>query len=345
MHFPGDSYPLVDVVGVGINATDTIIRLPYFPALDSKVEISSVELRAGGQVASAMVACRRWGLRTRYVGKIADDSAGDFQLAEMTREGVEAHWIVSAGRASQSAFILVDEISGERTVLWKRDLSIALLPSDLKKDFISRSRVLLVDGHDTAAATCAARWAKEESIQVVGDFDNLYEGVEELLENTDYVIASKDFPQRLTKEPNLLKSLPPIFSDFKCRLIAVTLGRLGAIAWNGAAFFLCPGFKVRAVDTTGAGDIFHGAFIYGLIQKWPLQRILDFSCAAAALNCTAVGARGNIATLQEIDELLRRGARSEIAFESKELLEAGEHARRVERATSEHRPVSRGKSS
>src|SRR5215469_12043393 len=105
MHFPGDSYPLVDVVGVGVNATDTMIRLPHFPALDSKVEISSVELKAGGQVASAMVACRRWGLRVRYIGKIADDPAGDFQKREMAREGVEAHWIVAPGRASQTSFI------------------------------------------------------------------------------------------------------------------------------------------------------------------------------------------------------------------------------------------------
>lgn len=345
MHFSNDAHTLVDVVGVGINATDTIIRLPYFPSLDSKVEISFMGVRAGGQVASAMVACRRLGLRARYVGKIADDSAGDFQQAEMAREGVEAHWIVAAGQASQSAFILVDEISGERTVLWKRDPSIALLPSDLKKNFISRSRVLLVDGHDTAAAACAARWAQEEGIPVAGDFDNLYAGVEEVLENTDYVIASKDFPQRLTKEPNLLKSLPQIFSGFKCHLMAVTLGRLGAIAWNGTAFFLCPGFKVRAVDTTGAGDIFHGAFIYAFIQKWPLQRILDFSCAADALNCTAIGARGNIATLQAIDEFLRSGSHSKFAFESKELVEAADDARRVDdRLASERRSGSRGKS-
>jgi sulfofructose kinase len=321
-HVPHLSFSTVDVVGVGINATDTIIRLPHFPALDSKVEISSVERKAGGQVASAMVACQRWGLRTRYIGKIGDDAAGDFQKQEMSREGVETHWIIAPGCASQSAFILVDEISGERTVLWRRDPSIALRPENLNKHFIFDARALLVDGHDTSAAACAARWAREERIEVVGDFDNLYPGVEEVLQSTDFAIVSKDFPERLTGESNLLKSLPEILHKFKCRLTAATLGRLGVLAWDGTRFLLCPGFKVNAVDTTGAGDIFHGAFLYGLIKKWPLHEILEFSCAAAVLNCTAVGARGNIASLQVIDELRRFGERLERAFEARELLES-----------------------
>lgn len=156
-----ESLKAVDVVGVGINATDTIIRLPHFPALDSKVEIISTETMPGGQVASAVVACRRWGLAVRYVGRIGEDAAAQLQIEEMKRERVDAHWIVAPGCASQTAFILVDESSGERTVLWKRDSTIALTPEHLKREWISGARVLLIDGHDTAAAAKAARWAKE----------------------------------------------------------------------------------------------------------------------------------------------------------------------------------------
>jgi len=310
------------VVGVGINATDTIIRLPHYPARDSKVEIISTSMKPGGQVASAMVACRRWGLRARYVGKVGDDAAGKFQREEMAREGVEAHWIKARGSRSQSAFILVDEKSGERTVLWNRDPRIALRPKDLRREWIRGARALLVDGHDTAAATRAARWAREEKIRIVGDFDNRYPEVEALLEYVDFPIASKDFPERFIGERNLLKSLPRIFSMFKCRLIAATLGPLGVVAWEGARFILCPGFRVKTVDTTGAGDIFHGAFLYGMVRGMTLEETLEFSCAAAALNCTAVGARGRIATLEEIENLRRQGARSERAFASKALEKA-----------------------
>lgn len=316
----------VDVVGIGVNATDTIIRLPHFPSLDSKVEILSAERKAGGQVASAIVACARWGLRARYVGKIGDDDAGEFQKYEMLREKVDAHWILAPGRSSQTSFILVDQLSGERTVLWKRDPSIAIQPEDLNKNFILGARGLLIDGHDTSAAASAARWAFEENIPVVGDFDNLYPGVESVLQVTNFPLVSKDFPERLTGTSDLLKSLPKIHRQFKCQLIAATLGRLGVICWDGLQFLLCPGFQVKAIDTTGAGDIFHGAFLYGLVQQWLAHEILEFSCAAAALNCTAVGARGHVATLQEIAETCKSASRSELAFSHEALLEATREA-------------------
>ena len=331
---PANPLPRADVVGVGINATDTIVRLPYFPALDSKVELLSADVRPGGQVASAIVACRRWGLAARYVGKIGDDAAGQLQIDEMEREGVEAHWIVARDSMSQSSYILVDEQSGERTVLWKRDSSIALRPEDLRREWLAGTAALLIDGHDTDAAAQAARWAREERIPVVGDFDNKYPGVEVLLEFVDIPITSRDFPERLTGETDLLKSLPAIFRRFKCRLTAATLGRLGVVAWDGKKFLQVPGFRVSAVDTTGAGDIFHGAFLCGLIKNWPLKEVLEFSCAAAALNCTAPGARGHIATLDEIAAFRKSSDRSENAY-SKESLEVAAQAATA-RATSPH---------
>jgi sulfofructose kinase len=314
------------VVGVGINATDTIIRLPRFPTLDSKVEILSAEVRAGGQVASAMVACSRWGLRARYVGKIGGDEAGKLQVREMEREGVNAHWIVAKKSASQSAYILVDEPSGERTVLWKRDPGIALRPADLNRRWLAGAKVLLVDGHDTAAATRAARWARQSRIEVVADLDNLYSGVQALLHFVDFPITSKDFPERLTGEKNLLKSLPRIHREFRCRMVVATLGRLGSLAWDGAQFILCPGFCVESVDTTGAGDIFHGAFVYCLTQDFELNETLEFCCAAAAINCTGPGARGEIGALKEIAQLRKSGDRSEVAFSPHALQEAQEAA-------------------
>src|ERR1700722_3493902 len=331
---PANQRPRADVIGVGINATDPIVPLPSFPALDSKVELLSADVRPGGQVASAIVACRRWGLAARYVGKIGDDAAGQLQIDEMEREGVEAHWIVARDSMSQSSYILVDEQSGERTVLWKRDSSIALRPEDLRREWLAGTAALLVDGHDTDAAAQAARWARDERIPVVGDFDNKYPGVEVLLEFVDIPITSKDFPERLTGETDLLKSLPAIFRRFKCRLTAATLGRLGVVAWDGKKFLQVPGFRVSAVDTTGAGDIFHGAFLYGLIKNWPLKEVLEFSCAAAALNCTAPGARGHIATLDEIAAFRRSADRSEIAY-SKESLGVAARAATA-RATTPH---------
>lgn len=311
--------PLVDVVGVGLNATDTLILLPHFPTFNSKVEILSLDRLPGGQVASAMVACQKWGLRTRYIGKVGDDDAGNFQRREFEQAGVEVHLKEVPGCPSQVAYILVDEPSGERTILWKRDPRLEVRPEELDRDWIISARALHVDGHDTAAAVQAARWAREVGIPVTGDVDNLYPGVEALLENLDYLLGSREFPAHLTGEADLLKSLPALRLRYGCRVVGAALGELGALAWDGSRFVYSPGFVVKAVDTTGAGDIFHGAFLYGLLAGWPLERSLEFSCAAAALNCTALGARGGIRPVEEIERLLRTGRRSRPTYDTAEL--------------------------
>ena len=311
--------PTVDIVGVGLNATDTVVRLPHFPAFNSKVEFRVSEVLPGGQVASAVVACSRWGLRARYVGKIGDDSYGALQQNEMTRAGIEAHWSVVADCQSQSSFILVDEQTGERTVLWKRDPRLELLPGELRKDWVVQSRLLHVDGHDCAAAATAARWAREAGIPVTADLDNLYPGVEALLENVDFAITSREFPGRISGDPDLFLSLPLLASKFGCRLAAATLGADGVLVWDGANFHYCPAFEVRPVDTTGAGDIFHAAFAYGLLRGDDLPDILTFSCAAAALACTGSGAQGGIAPLDKIEQLIRQGNRKPAAYSGEEL--------------------------
>src|SRR6266851_2638940 len=186
----------VDVVGVGLNATDTLIPVHHYPAAGSKVEFRSANVLPGGQVATAMVACQSWGLRTRYVGKVGDDPAAALHRSEFARLGVETHLFTAPGCPSQQAFILVDD-AGERTVLWKRDDRLALQPSDLRREWIVNSRALHVDGHDTAAATVSAGWARAAGVPVIADLDELYPGVETLLKNVDYLITSRDIPGRL----------------------------------------------------------------------------------------------------------------------------------------------------
>ncbi|MGC1105943.1 MAG: carbohydrate kinase family protein [Candidatus Acidiferrales bacterium] len=310
---------IVDVAGVGINATDTMIDLPRFPEFNSKLELCSATVFPGGQVASALVACRRWGLSARYVGTTGDDSAATLQSRELQRHAVESHLIRIPHCTSQLSYILVDGRSGERTILWKRDPRLTLLPKHLQQDWITRSRILLVDGHDTASAAQAACWARAAQIPVVADVDNLYSGVEALLENTDYLFASREFPSRLLNITDLLVNLPEISQRFGCKVAGVTLGRLGCLAWDGARFHYCRGYQVAAVDTTGAGDIFHAGIVYGISKNWNLDVILQFSCAAAALNCTARGARGGIKSLPEIRKFMRTAKRSEPAFSLEQL--------------------------
>jgi len=303
----------VDLVGVGLNASDTLIRLPHYPALGSKVEFRSAVVLPGGQVATAVAACQQWGLRTRYIGKLGADDAATIHRAEFERLSIEAHLLTAPGCASQQAIILIDD-AGERTVLWKRDNGLTLRPEELRREWITEARALHVDGHDTAAAAAAAVWARAAGVPVIADLDDLYPGVEALLENIDYLITSRDIPGRLVGEPDLRRSLPALWSRYGCRLSAATLGQDGVLAWDGTKFHYTPAFRIQSLDTTGAGDIFHAGFIFGFLQGWPLPRQLDFACAAAALNCTAIGARGGIQSVKNIEKLMATGARHALAF-------------------------------
>lgn len=298
----------VDLVGVGLNATDTVIPLPRFPSPGSKIEFGSTKILPGGQTASTVVACQQWGLNTRYVGKIGDDGAATLHRDEFTRLGVEAHLLTVPGCASQQSFILVDT-DGERTVLHRHDDALALHANELNREWIVNARALHVDGWDTAAAIQAAQWAREAQIPVIADLDELYPGIEQLLENIDYPIVSRDFPTRLTGSDSLETALQRMHSRYGCRLAAATLGQDGVLAFDGERFHHAAAYCVQVADTTGAGDVFHAGFIYGLLQKWPLEFQLDFACAAAALNCTAVGARGGIKAVEEIVSLARSGSR------------------------------------
>ena len=298
----------VDLVGVGLNATDTVIPVVDFPVRGSKVEFRNVSVLPGGQVATTVVACQRWGLKTRYVGKLGEDDAATIHRRAFDLAGVETRILTVPGGSSAQSIILVDS-GGERTVLGRRDDRLLIQPSDLDRDWITSARALHVDGYDTAAATLAATWARAAGIPVIADLDELYPGVEDLLQNVDYLIASRDFPCRLMAETNLEKALFKMQARFGCVLTAATLGEHGVLAWDGHRFLHTPAFQVPVVDTTGAGDIFHAGFIYGLLQAWPLERQLDFACAAAALNCSSVGARGGIQPLSAIESLTATGSR------------------------------------
>lgn len=300
----------VDLVGVGLNATDTLIRLPEFPQRGSKLEHGPESVMPGGQVASTVVACQMWGLRTRYVGKLGDDDAARLHAREFQRTGVEAKLINVADAMSPKSLILVDQ-DGERTVLCRRDERLILQPHELRREWVTQARALHVDGHDTAAAIQAATWARDAGLVVIADLDEIYPGVDALIEKIDYLIVSRDFPARLTGQRNLAKALREIQLRYGCRLAAATLGQDGVLTWNGEVIRHTPAYRIPVVDTTGAGDIFHAGFIFALLQGWSLERQLNFACASAAINCMAEGARGGITTLDAVLRFMERTARYE----------------------------------
>lgn len=304
------STPAYDVLGVGLNATDTLILVPHFPAYAGKVPFEEETLSPGGQIASAMVTCARLGLRVKYIGTVGDDERGRIQLESLRAEGINLdHVQVRAGCPNQSAYILVDRTTGERTVLWRRPEGLRLEPSEIVPELVTSARMVHIDGHDTPAVERVARIARRAGIPVSVDVDSVYHGFDQVLPYVDYLVTSSEFPEQWTNERDPFRALEMIQNEYRMRVAAMTLGAHGALARFEGRFHYSPAFVVNCVDTTGAGDVFHGAFCYAVLQQMPLAEALDFSNALAALNCTALGARGGIRGLEEARALMTRAER------------------------------------
>jgi sugar/nucleoside kinase (ribokinase family) len=300
----------VDVVGLGLNATDTVVLVRDFPALGGKERVLSVSRQAGGQVATALVTCQRLGLRARYIGTVGDDDKGRFQRASLRREGLDLRYTkVARGVPNQLAYIIVDQATGERTIFWDRDPRLAVQPSELTPGALRSARFLHLDGCDVEACVQAARWARQAGVQVVADLDTVYKKVETLFPFIDYLIASTNFLPAVTGEADPFRVLEYMAREYNLPASGMTLGRDGALVYWQGRFHYSPGFVIETVDTTGAGDVFHGAFVYGLARGWEMDRILHFSNAMAGLNCTALGARGGIKTQAEAEKLMATGSR------------------------------------
>jgi sulfofructose kinase len=299
-----------DIVGVGLNATDTMLKVPHFPAYGGKVPFHGEEYSVGGQVATAIVACARLGLRSKYIGTIGDDERGKIQLESLLTSNVNIdHVQLRKNCPNQSAYIIIDEATGERTVFWSRPDCLTISPEEITEDQIVSSRMLHIDGHDTRAVEHAASIARSHDIPVSVDVDTIYAGFDKVLPYVDYLIASSEFPGRWTGIEDPFEALKGIQQRFGMKVAAMTLGAHGALALIEGRFVYSPGFVVNCLDTTGAGDVFHGGFCYAVLQGMPIDEALTFSNALAALNCTAIGARGRLSTVAEATTLATRGER------------------------------------
>jgi sulfofructose kinase len=299
-----------DVVGVGLNATDTLLIVQRFPPYAGKVPFEREILSPGGQVASAMVACAALGLRVKYIGTVGDDERGRIQIESLRSSGINLDDVqVRAACHNQSAYILIDQSTGERTVLWRRPECLRIAPESITPEQIVCARLLHIDGHDTPAVARAASLARQHQIPVTVDVDTIYHGFDRVLPNVDYLITSSEFPAQWTSERDPFRALEMIQSEYQMRVAAMTLGAHGALALAEGKFIYSPAFVVNCVDTTGAGDVFHGAFCYAVLQGMNMRDALDFSNAMAALNCTALGARGGIGSIEDVRALIGRAQR------------------------------------
>jgi sugar/nucleoside kinase (ribokinase family) len=298
-----------DLVGLGENSLDLLTVVAEFPTPDSKQRLQRFARMAGGQVATAMAAAARLGCRARYLGSFGDDDLGTTARESLVRAGVDVSAArIVPGAVNRFAVILVDARSGQRTVLWDAHPALTMTAADVAEEAATSGRLLLVDGENVAAATQAAKYARAAGIPTLVDVEKVRPGIAELLQQIDVVVAAQEFPTALTGHEDLGRAIQTLGREFGASLVIVTLGAEGSLTWCHGREIRTPAFPVDCVDSTGAGDVFRGAFATACLRvasaAGDLEEALTYANAAAALNCRALGAQGALPTDAEVARLL-----------------------------------------
>jgi sugar/nucleoside kinase (ribokinase family) len=296
-----------DVIGIGATSVDYVYRLPVLPEADgpqAKIRISSHRISCGGQTATALATCAALGLRAKFAGVLGSDENGGRIHAELARLGIDVSDAMVHEAKNQFAAILVDERTGERIVLWSRDDGLALRPNELSPELLASARVVHVDDVDQEGAIRAAERARASGAIVTSDIDRVTERTEEFVGAVSIPILAEHVPPALTGEKDMERALRKLRTRHST-MLCVTLGRAGAMILEGDTIHFEPAFHVNAVDTTGAGDVWRGAFIHGLLRHEQPKSILRFANAAAAVSCTRAGAIDAVPALADVEEMLQ----------------------------------------
>jgi sulfofructose kinase len=296
---------IMKIVGVGQCSLDYLALVDSFPEKDTKKEVLLWEEQGGGPVATALVALRRLGAECAFYGVIGDDREGIKIRQSLVDEGVATGGLVRRGNAvSQTAFIVIEKGSGKRTIFWRRPSGDELMPDDLGDDFLQGADFLLIDGLMKDVSLAAARRAKQMKVPVMIDAGRLRDGMLDIAELCDYMVASEEFAKELGYDGDAGR-FREIIQKHGFGLTTITLGKKGSITFHGRETIAVPAYDVEEVDTTGAGDVFHGGYIFGILKQWDIISTVRFASAVAAIKCRKIGGRAGIPDPAEVAHFLR----------------------------------------
>ncbi len=302
------------LVGIGSTVYDTLMVVDRYPVEDTKQQGLETKVQGGGPCATALVAARKLGVRAAYMGTVGDDPFGAFMMEDFARWDVDTSAVrhVSGGVSFHSV-VLLNQATASRTCVWNRGTVEPPRPEELDMDMLAHARVLHLDGHMLDAALFAARACRETGVMVSYDAGGLYPGVEALLPLADYLIPSEEFALKATGESVPERAAEKLFAAYHPRALVVTQGVRGGILLDGEGMRRYESYPVKAVDTNGCGDTFHGAFAAGKIYGFSNEDACRYASAAAAIKCTRLGARQAMATDPECRAFLReRGTALEL---------------------------------
>jgi sulfofructose kinase len=292
-----------EIIGLGYCGLDYLSIVPEIP-LDDKVEIIESLIQGGGPAATATYAAARLGASSAFTGSVGADERGKEIIAGMTSGGVNTKSLTVRDKGeSPAAFCWTEATTGKRSIMWTRGTAAPLSKDEVDVELIKNAKVLHLDGHQMEAALYAAKIARANGVTVSLDAGTLVPKIERLIELSDIIIASEKFAAKFTEETDPEIAVKKLFAE-NCKFSAITLGSAGCVGFDGCEIFRVPSFKVDVIDTTGAGDVFHGAFAYKYINGGSWLECAKFASAVSALKCTKFGGRTGIPTLAETKKFL-----------------------------------------
>jgi len=304
-----NAFDRVQVVGLGQACVDYLGRIGDYPTENNKEELLDLLIRCGGPASTALVTLSRLGISTSFFGSISDDFFGQAIAENLEKEKVGTSGLkIIPGYSSQFAFIAITGDGGKRTIFWHRGSVPKLTVEDVDIRSFQYAKILHLDGLMIEASMEAAKQAKTMGMTVVMDGGTLRKGTRDLASLVDILIVSETFASALAPPGEPLEKALFALRDLGPEQVGITLGEKGSIGLNAQGIFRQEAFSVRAVDTTGAGDVYHGAYIYGLLHKWEMPECMRFASAAAALKCKGVGAQNESVNLEDIQELIKDNA-------------------------------------
>jgi ribokinase len=293
-----------DCLGLGIAPVDILMQVENYPRPGTKIDATSVIVQGGGPIPTAMVTVARLGLKPALIAAVGDDLYGDFVVKELKKEKVDASLLIRKKTPTAIAAGWFEKKSGRRTIALHRDLSMQ--PSDIKLNCLPDVRLVHFDGRDLPACQKLARWARRHGVLTMLDIGSIRNDVTDIIPLVDHLVCAEDFALPYCGTKSIHKAIKSLHK--KCNgTVVITSGTGGSTGFNSNDGIIKQrAFKVRAVDMTGAGDSYHGAYIAGLLKGWNLQTRMKLASAVAALNCTCRGGRTGIPTLRQATNFIKR---------------------------------------
>lgn len=300
----------IDVLGVGCIAVDILMRTPRLPREGDKVFASGATLQGGGLIATALVAVSRLGGRARLLGCLGTSRFAQQALEDLREEGVDVSGIArKAGAEPVVAVVLVDEQTGQRTIVASFEGVEYPVGEALPLDDLARARCVLVDQLGGEASVALARAARSRRLPVVVDLEGVNEWTDNLVALATDVVVGEEFARSYTGAEDRREALTHLWGAGGRNSVVITRGGDGADYVTADGMFHQPAFRVSVVDTTGCGDVFHGAFALARARGWTVRETVRYAAAVAALKARRLGGRAGIPTGEEVDAFLAHEGR------------------------------------